>query len=440
MRRRPEAGRLVSPAPRDGFDPDEEPPDELDEHGRPIWHHDEPTNRRNPRNRVTEPAAPTFELALTKLSTVQPEQVRWVWPGYIALGKLNALDGMPDIGKSTVSIDIASRVTTGRRMPDGSTGDVSGAANVILLAAEDGLGDTVRPRVDAAGGDASRIHVVGSVIIRTGTTIAERWPSLADDLTTLEAAITKLRVRLVVVDVLMAYLGDRANSYRDQDMRAILTPMAAMAERTCCAVILLRHPTKSANPDPILSGGGSIGIIGAARVGLLAAIDPDDDCEDVNLRRRLLAVAKCNVGPKAPTMAYRITQDPGQLAGRVQWEGSTLHLAHQLVGQRPDADERDASNVLDELAEQLTDGAVIIRAADVEKMARANGSATRLLTQRLRKAGWRSKPDGFGGPIIWVPKPSDAPSDVSDAPLSEPDITDITDDITGVASLLDEEF
>lgn len=97
-------------------------------------------------------------VALTRLADVQPERVRWLWERRIPLGKLVTCDGDPGLGKSTLAVDVGATVTTGGTWPDGSVCQYPGA--VLLMSAEDGLADTVRPRFDAAGADVKKVHAV----------------------------------------------------------------------------------------------------------------------------------------------------------------------------------------------------------------------------------------------------------------------------------------
>ena len=112
------------------------------------------------------------------LSTVAPEHVNWLWPGRLPLGKLVVLDGDPAVGKSTLAVDLAARVTTGARWPDGTECPVG---DVLILSAEDGLADTIRPRLDAAGGDPNRVHALTDVryLAEDGATRVRRprWPT-----------------------------------------------------------------------------------------------------------------------------------------------------------------------------------------------------------------------------------------------------------------------
>src|SRR5262249_5426860 len=111
---------------------------------------DSPPGRAQDANKPPEPPP---EPVLVQLSTVTSEAVRWLWPGWMPEGSLVILDGDPGLGKSTLTIDLTARITTGRVMPPGDGKDLRGAAGVLLLGAEDSLKHTVRPRLDAAGAD-----------------------------------------------------------------------------------------------------------------------------------------------------------------------------------------------------------------------------------------------------------------------------------------------
>src|SRR5215216_346366 len=117
------------------------------------------------------------------LSEVEPEQLEWLWPGRLPLGKLAVLDGDPGLGKSVLTLDVAARVSAGMELPDGGRCEPAG---VVLLSAEDGLADTIRPRLDAAGADTERIVALSTVAEgRTG----ERTICIPNDLHILERAI-----------------------------------------------------------------------------------------------------------------------------------------------------------------------------------------------------------------------------------------------------------
>jgi hypothetical protein len=204
--------------------------------------------------------------------------------------------------------------------------------DVILMSAEDGLADTVRPRLDAAGADVKRVHALEGVpIVDEDGERTLRPPTLAD-IVTLEHTVTTTKARLLVVDVVMAYLPAGTDSHKDQDIRRVLVRLSALADRTGCTVLLLRHLNKAKGGDPLYRGGGSIGIVGAARAGMLVAPDPDDP------DRRVLASVKNNLGPSPESLAYRLVGAGEHGVARVQWEGRTNHTAHTLLAEPRDED------------------------------------------------------------------------------------------------------
>ncbi len=312
---------------------------------------------------------------IVRLGDVKPERVEWLWPARIPLGKLTILDGDPGLGKSTISVDLAARVSTSRPMPGETTARPS--AGVILMSAEDGLADTIRPRLDAAGADVSRVVALVGIVAGDGT---ERLPTLPGDLAPLEAAIVENGAALVVVDVLMAYLSADVNAHRDQDVRGALAQLAAVAERTGAAIVVLRHLNKSAGGPAVYRGGGSIGIIGAARSALVVGRDPDDE------ERFVLAVTKANLAPLAPSLAYRIVDRNG--SGAIEWAGVTTHTAAQLLAvQSAEADDdRGALGEAEEvLLTILAEGPVPVKL--VQREAREAGIADRTLRRATEALG-----------------------------------------------------
>jgi putative DNA primase/helicase len=326
-------------------------------------------------------------LLLVPMASVAPEAVRWLWEGRIASGKLAIVDGDPGLGKTTLLLDIAARISRGRPMPDGRDG--VGPGNVVILTAEDGLADTIRPRLDAAGADLDRIFAIGDVDDR-GT---PRLASIPEDVGRIEAAIARHHPALLIFDPFVAYLGERVNANRDQDVRRALAPLAKSAERTGVAVVVVRHLRKASSDQPLYRGGGSIGIIGAARIGLLVAHAPNDEST------RILAVTKCNLGPIAPAIAFHLEFDGAAAGSRVVWEGSTSHTAAELlvVQDEEQGQRRDAEVFLQEVL-----GAGAVLATEVLAESRWAGISPRTL--RRAKAALRvvSRREGWGGRWSWA--------------------------------------
>lgn len=276
------------------------------------------------------------------LSDVKPEKVSWLWKGRLPVGKLVTLDGDPGLGKSTLALTFAAIISSGGKWPDGELCGYTG--DVVLMSAEDGLADTVRPRFDSAGGDPTRVHAVQGVPLSDNPDDGMRLPTLAD-IEQLRETVCRTAARLVIIDVLMAYLPTGVDSHRDQDIRQVLGRLARLADDTGCTVLMLRHLTKEKGGDPLYRGGGSIGIVGAARVGLLVAKDPDDETLCV------LAPVKNNLSAPACALAYRVVEDELRDVSHINWIGATDHTAEELLSDTS----MDVLNAVDEAKDWLED-------------------------------------------------------------------------------------
>lgn len=322
------------------------------------------------------------------LEDVQPEAIEWLSRGRLARGKITVLDGDPGLGKSTAIVDWAARITRGLPLPDGQSLPPAG---VVLLSAEDGLADTIRPRFEAAGADLSRVLAITG--IPDGET--ERLPALPDDLPLIEQAIVEMDAVVLIIDPLMAYLSSQVNSHRDQDIRRALAPLAAMAERTGVAIIIVRHINKTSQTNALYRGGGSIGIIGAARFGLLVAADPDDP------EKRILASTKCNLAQPPATLAFQLAAVPGTDVARVEWLGESHHTAKSVLTQPEDDDETgSASNAVQVLREILSGGPVSAKTVKAE--ARDAGISDRTLWRAKNSLGIVAKKTGFDSGWVWT--------------------------------------
>lgn len=325
------------------------------------------------------------------IADVRRERVEWLWGGRIPLAKLTLLDGDPKLGKSTLTVAVAAAVTTGRPLP-GDTGDRE-PAGVVLVSLEDGVGDTIRPRLEAAGADLRRAHVI------TGMGEHGRTPTIPDDLLEIERVVLQTGARLVVVDPLMAALAGEVNAHRDQDVRRALAPLAAMAQRTGAAVVIVRHLRKSEDGPAIYRGGGSIGIIGAARAALLVTRDPDATAPDDP--RRVLAVTASNLAREAPALRWSLVasaDDPDVAV--VAW-GETCALTPDQLLARPDAEEAGALGEAGEwLRAELAAGPRPPK--EVQAAARKAGIAWRTIERAKGKAGVISRKDGFDGVWVWA--------------------------------------
>jgi len=265
---------------------------------------------------------PQNRTGTTRLSQIRRRDVEWLCPYWVPLGKLCVLDGDPDLGKSTVLLDFAARVTTHGVMFNDCQGLVG---NVVIMSAEDGIEDTILPRLQAAEADLNRVEVIEE--------IDGEPPVIPKDLDAIEAVLRRLDARLLLIDPLTAYLGVDTRS--DQEIRRALHPLAKMAQRCRTAVIYLRHLNKGTGTKAIYRGGGSIAIIGAARAGMLVAADPDEP----NLR--VLAQTKHNLAPEQASRRYSLAPTQHGVC-RVTWHGVSTKKADDLLQPPPTPEEQEA--------------------------------------------------------------------------------------------------
>ncbi len=325
-----------------------------------------------------------------RLSEFEPEDVTWLWPGRLPVGKLVWLDGDPSTGKSHLCLDWCARLTIGRTWPDDASGF---PGTVAYLTAEDGIADTIRRRFDAMDGDPSRFFLF-TVKESDGH---ERDVSVPQDLQRLQAVIVENDIRLLVLDPFTAYLGGEFDTYRDHDIRRALKQLARLAEETRCTILCIRHLNKQGGGKAIYRGGASIAFTAAARVVLLASEDPTDES------RRVLAVIKCNVAAKAVSLAYQITDAP-EGSSRVEWKGSVDVSADELVTAITAEERSQIEEAKDVIDDALADGKrpeeevwKKVRAAGISKRTYRRARESLGLTQR---AGGAFR-EGFGPGGRW---------------------------------------
>jgi hypothetical protein len=241
---------------------------------------------------------------------LSPEPTDWLWDLRIPAGELTIIDGDPSVNKSSLLMDVAARVSTGRLMPDGSQGTRGG---VLLLLAEDSIQKTVLHRLDAAGADMQRIAVPDRPVL------------IPRDLSKIEEIACQIRAALIVIDPIMAFLAVDSNG--DQKVRGALTPLKAFAEKSGVSVVMVRHLTKRGGVHALYRGIGSIGIVAATRSALLVARSPDEP----NLR--VLCQTKSNLGHLAPSLLFEPVSTPEGVV-RIEWRGECDYGPEDLLGPR----------------------------------------------------------------------------------------------------------
>lgn len=241
-------------------------------------------------------------------------------PGVLYRGKVTVLGGVPGDGKSLISNDTAARVSAGAAWPVGN--GRFAAAPVLLLTAEDDPADTIRPRLDMAGANCDRVHLIEGAY-RVNDTTGDRsldLVSLITDLPAIEQKVVELGAHLIVIDPLTSFADSDTN--KTQDMRRLLDGLAQMAARTAVSVLVITHMNKRSDARAAMQMiAGSHVIVAAVRVVLVTARDPNDKA------RRLLLPVKCNIGPDEAGFAFRIEPKVHPVCGEVpmiEWETETV--------------------------------------------------------------------------------------------------------------------
>lgn len=339
-------------------------------------------------------------LRVVCMADVEPEQVSWLWHPYIAIGKLTILEGDPGLGKSWLTCAIACAVTHGSGLYGAQPFK---AGNVLMLSAEDGLGDTLRPRLDAVGADVRRIFALDEPLTFD-----------AAGLLRLEAAIIEYAPVLVIIDPLFAFTGGKVDIHRANECRAISAPLATLAERHGCAMLAVRHLGKSRGSGHALNAGiGSIDFTAAARSVLLVGRDPDDQ------QKRAVVQTKNNLAPHGEAVGYKLE------GNQFFWTGGSDLTAGRILAAASDEGERSAiSEAVDFLRLALSSGARDSKA--IQDEARQAGISEATLRRAKGQLKVRPRKVGLPGSHYqkWVLElPDNEPDQVSaeDAQTTESD-------------------
>jgi AAA domain len=240
------------------------------------------------------------QLVVHNADSVNPEAIEWMWAGRIAIGKTTLIGGDPGLGKSQLSIFITATMTCAGEWPC-HEGRPPEKRSVIMLSAEDGVADTIVPRLMAAGADRTKVKIVTAVHEADGT--GRRIFNLTHDLDALEKLITEIGdVGLVIIDPVDAYIGGNVDSHKNAAVRAVLEPISELADRLGVAILALTHFSKQLGGKAIYRFIGSIAHIGAARIAFAVVADQEDKT------RVLMLHAKNNLAPPQKGLAFRVEQ------------------------------------------------------------------------------------------------------------------------------------
>ena len=319
-------------------------------------------------------------LTIIGLDSVVREEVTPLWPKRIFRGKLTIVAGDPGLGKSYMSLDIAARVSLGGPWPDDSGNAPLG--NVLLVSAEDGIADTIKPRLELLGADMSRIFSL-DITVKKGE--EEVGLSLKEHTPQIEQKVRELDISLLVIDPVLAFTG-RVDTHKSAEVRALLAPLAAMAERTGCALLGIMHPNKNSTEGNLMYRiSSSLDFAAAARSVMVMGKHPD------NPELRVMATVKCNLSAIPEPMAFGFTHD-----GCFTWHGTAdIDVSQIMASPIRDEDRNELEEAVRFLEGLLEEGP--IPAKTVETEAKNAAISMRTVQRAKKKLGIESARDNSAG-------------------------------------------
>ena len=246
-------------------------------------------------------------LKLINMDEVTTVPVKWLWKPYIPLGKITIIQGDPGEGKTTLALAVAAALSCGEMLP----GDLKPREpmNVIYQTAEDGLADTIKPRLEVVNADCSHIHVIDE---------SKEELSMIDE--RIEEAIRLTHTKLVILDPIQAYIGANVDMHRANEIRPVMAKLGRIAETYGCAVVLIGHMNKASGQKCAYRGLGSIDIPAVARSLLIVGKLKNDPS------KRVMSHAKSSLAQNGQSLVFQINEHSG-----LEWCGTIDLTADQFL-------------------------------------------------------------------------------------------------------------
>ena len=310
---------------------------------------------------LKEPSKPET-VKIIRMSDVELTPVEWLWKPYLPFGKLSVLQGNPGEGKTYFAMHLAAACTNGKLLPN--IMERMEPFNVIYQTAEDGLGDTVKPRLIEAGADLDRVLVIDD---------SEVQLTLSDE--RIEKAIVENNARLVIIDPIQAYLGADVDMNRANEVRPIFMRLGQVAQRTGCAILLIGHLNKAAGMQSLQRGLGSIDIAAAVRsVMFIGKLKHDPTM-------RILTHEKSSLAPPGASLAFSLGDEGG-----FRWVGEYDITADEMLSGIEPQRETKTQQAKDLICALLAGGKQVL-SEDIDKAALERGIPGRTVRDAKRELG-----------------------------------------------------
>ena len=309
---------------------------------------------------LKEPSKPET-VKIIRMSDVELTPVEWLWKPYLPFGKLSVLQGNPGEGKTYFAMHLAAACTNGKLLPNMERVE---PFNVIYQTAEDGLGDTVKPRLIEAGADLDRVLVIDDSDVQL---------TLSDE--RIEKAIVENNARLVIIDPIQAYLGADVDMNRANEVRPIFMRLGQVAQRTGCAILLIGHLNKAAGMQSLQRGLGSIDIAAAVRsVMFIGKLKHDPTM-------RILTHEKSSLAPPGVSLAFSLGDEGG-----FRWVGEYDITADEMLSGIEPQRETKTQQAKDLICALLAGGKQVL-SEDIDKAALERGIPGRTVRDAKRELG-----------------------------------------------------
>jgi hypothetical protein len=326
-----------------------------------LVHRTEIPNRNYFKSIVLKEPSKPETVKIIRMSDVELTPVDWLWKPYLPFGKLSVLQGNPGEGKTHFAMHLAAACTNGKLLPNMERME---PFNVIYQTAEDGLGDTVKPRLIEAGADLDRVLVIDDSDVQL---------TLSDE--RIEKAIIENNARLVIIDPIQAYLGADVDMNRANEVRPIFMRLGQVAQRTGCAILLIGHLNKAAGMQSLQRGLGSIDIAAAVRsVMFIGKLKHDPTM-------RILTHEKSSLAPPGVSLAFSLGDEGG-----FRWVGEYDITADEMLSGIEPQRETKTQQAKDLICTLLAGGKQTL-SEDIDKAALERGIPGRTVRDAKRELG-----------------------------------------------------